>query len=213
MKRLYLVIAASVVLLPSIYYSLVIAPIPENLGDVYRSIFFHIPCAWVAVLAFLISCISSALYLSKRNIVSDFIASRSAEIGLLFSVITTIQGSVFAFATWRSAWNWDPRETSIVILIVIYVAYLVLRGLISEQRRRAIISSVYSMIVFLTVPFLVFVVPRITNSLHPEAAGGSGLTGSMWIGFVGMLVGFTLVFILLLDLAVAIDKRNEVLSP
>jgi heme exporter protein C len=202
-------ILTPIIILPSLYYCILFSPVEKTIGVTYRAIFFHIPSAWLAVVAFVISFIGSLLYLAKEKKYYDRLAHRSAEIGLLFSLIATATGSVFAYFTWGSAWNWDPRETSIVILIIIYIAYLALRSSIGNKKLRPRISAVYSLVAFLTVPFLVFIVPRITPSLHPEAVGGSGLTGGMWIGLVGMLVGFTLLFIQILHLALRIDKKNE----
>jgi len=198
-----------VVVIPSLFYCIMYSPVEKVIGITYRSIFFHIPSAWIAVVAFAVSLIGSILFLVKDNLKYDRIAHRSAEVGLMSSIIATITGSIFAYYTWGSAWNWDPRETSIVILIVIYVAYLLLRNSISKSSQRPRIAAVYSIIAFLTVPFLVFILPRVTSSLHPESIGGGGLTGGMWIGLAGMLVGFTLIFVQLLDMAVKIDKGLE----
>lgn len=202
-------ILTPIIIIPSLFYCILYSPVEKVIGITYRSIFFHIPSAWLAVVAFAVSLIGSILYLRKDNLKFDRIAHRSAEIGLLFSIIATITGSVFAYYTWGSAWNWDPRETSIVILIIIYVAYLVLRNSITKSKLRPRIAAVYSIVAFLTVPFLVFILPRVTSSLHPESIGGGGLTGGMWIGLAGMLIGFTLIFIQLLHLAVSIDKGLE----
>ena len=86
---------------------------------------------------------------------------------MLFAILATITGSIFARVTWGSFWNWDPRETSIFILLLIYGAYFALRTAVEEPQRRATLSAVYSIFAFLTVPFLVFVIPRVVPSLHP----------------------------------------------
>ncbi len=202
-------IMTPIVIIPSLFYCILYSPVEKVIGITYRSIFFHIPSAWIAVVAFAVSLVGSILFLTKNDLKYDRFAHRSVEIGLLFSIIATLTGSVFAYYTWGSAWNWDPRETSIIILIIMYAAYLLLRNSISKPKLRPRIAAVYSIIAFLTVPFLVFILPRVTSSLHPESIGGGGLTGGMWIGLAGMLIGFTLIFILLLDLAVRIDKGME----
>ena len=100
-------------------------------GETSRILFFHVPQAWVATLAFLISMIASAVYLAKRRVKADYLAQSSAELGFLFCVLATITGSVFAKATWGAFWNWDPRQTSIVMLLMIYGAYFAIRSAVS----------------------------------------------------------------------------------
>jgi heme exporter protein C len=137
-------------------------------GESSRIVFFHVPTAWVAVLAFLISCITSVMYLHRRDPKDDIRASVSAGLGLIFAVLATVTGAVFAKIMWGAYWNWDPRQTSITILLLIYAAYIALRGAIADPERRAALAAVYAILAFVTVPFLVFVVPRIYWSLHPD---------------------------------------------
>ena len=89
-------------------------------------------------------------------------------VGLVFCILATVSGSIFAKVTWGSFWNWDPRETSIFVLLLIYGAYFALRGAVESEERRATLSAVYSIFAFVTVPFLIFVVPRMVPSLHPS---------------------------------------------
>ncbi|GIV96165.1 MAG: cytochrome c biogenesis protein [Herpetosiphonaceae bacterium] len=146
-------------------------PPHEGLGNLGRIIIVHVPTAWVTVLAFLISAIYSGLYLRRRRPEHDDRALAAAEAGLLFSILATVTGSVFAKAVWGSFWNWDPRETSIFVLLLIYAAYLALRSAIEDDERRRRLAAVYSLLAFITVPFLIFVIPRIAEStLHPNCA-------------------------------------------
>lgn len=198
-----------VVMLPSMYYGLMIAGVDKDLGEMSRVIYFHIPPSWLLVVALLVSFIASIIYLIKENDHLDRLAHRSAEIGLLFSIIATVTGSIYAYFAWGSAWNWDPKETTIVVLIVLYIAYLALRSSISNDKLRPRISAVYSIVAFLTLPFLMFVIPRITNSLHTGGGAGTSLTNEMRIGVYGMTIGLLILYILLLNLAMRIDKKKE----
>jgi heme exporter protein C len=139
------------------------------IGESSRIVFFHVPTAWVAVLAFLVSCITSVMYLRRRDPKDDIRAAVSAGLGLMFAVLATVTGAIFARIMWGAYWNWDPRQTSIVILLLIYSAYFALRGAIPDPERRAALAAVYAILAFVTVPFLVFVVPRIYWSLHPDS--------------------------------------------
>ena len=145
-----------------------ITPAPQAvIGESSRIFYFHIPQAWIAVLAFAMSMIYSIRFLKTRRTEFDDRALEAARLGLLFAILATITGSIFARVTWGSFWNWDPRETSIFILLLIYGAYFALRTAVEEPQRRATLSAVYSIFAFLTVPFLVFVIPRVVPSLHP----------------------------------------------
>jgi heme exporter protein C len=145
-----------------------VPPAEGFVGESSRIVFFHVPMAWIAVLAFLVSCVASVMYLKRRDPKDDIRASVSAGLGLLFAVLATTTGAVFARIMWNAYWNWDPRQTSITILLLIYAAYLALRAAIDDPERRASLSAVYAILAFVTVPFLVFVVPRIYWSLHPD---------------------------------------------
>jgi heme exporter protein C len=144
-------------------------PAPQQvIGEASRIFYYHIPQAWICVLAFAMSMIYSIRYLATRRIAEDDKAVSAAKLGFMFCVLATLTGSIFAKVTWGSFWNWDPRETSIFVLLLIYGAYFALRGAIDVEEKRAALAGVYSIFAFVTVPFLIFVVPRITPSLHPE---------------------------------------------
>jgi len=172
-------------------------------GETSRILFFHVPQAWVATLSFLLSMIASCFYLAKRRVTADNLALSAAELGLLFCLLATASGSIFAKAAWGSFWNWDPRETSIVILLMIYGAYFALRSAVGDQEKRRVFAAVYSILAFVTVPFLVFVVPRITASLHPEDTmnpAKPGMDPKTLKVFLGSLLAYTGLFIWILRL-------------
>ncbi|MFQ5498953.1 MAG: cytochrome c biogenesis protein [Candidatus Zixiibacteriota bacterium] len=145
-----------------------LTPAPQSqIGEASRIFYYHIPQAWICVLAFAMSMVFSIRYLKTQQIVDDDRAVEAARLGFIFCLLATITGSVFAKVTWGSFWNWDPRETSIFILLLIYGAYFALRSAVDVEQRRASLAAVYSILAFVTVPFLIFVIPRITPSLHP----------------------------------------------
>ena len=176
-------------------------PAPQQvIGDASRIFYFHIPQAWVAVLAYVVSMAASIRYLRKRQPVDDDRARVSAALGLLFSVLATVTGSVFAKVTWQSFWNWDPRQTSILILLLIYGAYFALRSAVSGYHRRARLAAVYAVFAFLAVPFLVFVIPRVLPSLHPsdsiiDSSGRFTMSGMTAMVFGCSLAAFTGLFV------------------
>ena len=195
-------------------------PAEGFIGESSRIVFFHVPMAWISVLAFLVSCIASVMYLKRRNPRDDTRAAVSAGLGLLFAVLATTTGAVFAKIMWGAYWNWDPRQTSITILLLIYAAYLALRGAVDDPERRAGLSAVYAILAFVTVPFLVFVVPRIYWSLHPDTiinTRGSNEFDSRYTQvLMASLVGFTYLYVWLYTIGCRIEtirqrRRQEVL--
>ena len=189
------------------------APLVPGLGPTTRVLYFHIPAAWITVVALAWSMIHSALYLRRRRMEHDDHASAAAELGLLFCIVATVSGSMWAKAVWHSYWNWDPRETSIFFLLLIYGAYLALRSSIENDERRARLSAVYSSIAFVTVPFLIFVVPRIYFSLHPDtvinARGKIEMDPRIELSFFAMLIGFTVLFFWMLNLKVRLLRLER----
>lgn len=143
-------------------------PARSFVGESSRIVFFHVPQAWVSTLAFFLAAGYSWRYLARRRIEDDEAASAAARLGFLFCVLATVTGSIFARVMWNSYWNWDPRETSIVLLLLVYGAYLGLRSALDDPERRATLSAAYALVAVVTVPFLVFVVPRMYRSLHPD---------------------------------------------
>lgn len=184
-----------------------IVPPAEGLGYLVRIAFFHIPVAWVAVLAFLVSAVAAGQYLRTRKSKYDYVSACSARLGLVFCLLATVSGAVFAKLTWGAYWNWDPRQTTVFILLLIYGAYLALRAAIEEEERRAVVSAVYALLSFLTVPFLIFIIPRMYFSLHPEpvinSAGKVAMDPVMLYVLLGAVAGATALYCLLITRSVA----------
>lgn len=189
------------------------APLVDVLGETTRVLYFHIPAAWVTVLALGWSMVHSILYLRSRNLEHDHQAAAAAEIGLLFCVVATVSGALWAKAMWGSYWNWDPRETSIFFLLLVYGAYLALRSAIDQPERRARLSAVYSAIAFVSVPFLIFVVPRIYFTLHPDPLinprGKLDMDPRIRVVFFALLAGFSVLFFWVQSLRVRVARLER----
>jgi heme exporter protein C len=143
-------------------------PAENFVGESSRIVFYHVPMAWVSTVAFFLAAWHSAVYLRKRRVESDEAAAAAARLGLVFCILATVTGAIFARVMWNAYWNWDPRQTSITLLLLVYGAYLGLRGAIEDPERRATLSAAYALVAFVTVPFLMFAVPRMYASLHPD---------------------------------------------
>lgn len=190
-------------------------PVIPGLEEKARNIFFHVPTAWTSVVAFLVSTYFGFRYLRTKNMDYDIASVSSAGLGLLFTILATVTGAFWAKFNWGSYWNWDPRQTSIFVLLLIYGAYFALRSALETDEKRASLSAVYSIIAGFTVPFFIFVLPRMMTGLHPGAKGdleGKGpvvefkMASNMLVIFLVSLLGFTLLYIWLMHMRVRTGK-------
>src|SRR5215468_8737165 len=132
-------------------------PAQGFVGESSRIVFFHVPCAWTATLAFLVAAAYSAAYLARREPKYDDVAAAAVRLGLLFAILALLTGSLFAKIMWGSYWNWDPRESSFLLLVFLYAAYLFLREAVDDPQRRAQLSAAYALFAVILMPFLTFV--------------------------------------------------------
>jgi len=124
--------------------------------EVYRIFYFHVPQAWVATIAFLMAIFFSIRFLQTRRMDYDVKASTACRLGLLFSILATISGSIFARMTWGEFWNWSEiREVSIFVLLLIYGGYFAFRSAVSDEQTRAAFSAVLSILFGVSAVFLI----------------------------------------------------------
>lgn len=196
-------------------------PLIPGLEEKARNIIFHVPTAWTTVVAFVMAMWYGIQFLRKKDIDYDLRSVASAGIGMMLCVLATVTGAIWAKFNWGSFWNWDPREVSIFILLLIYGAYFVLRSAIDEETRRATLSSVYSIIAGVTVPFFIFIMPRLMPGLHPGSAGdpqGSGpvvqlkMPPNMLIIFLLSLLGFTILYFWIYNLKIRLLRIERQLQ-
>lgn len=125
-------------------------------GQLVRLIYVHPPVAWVAYLAYGVTSIGSVLYLWKRtrNLKWDLLAASSAEVGVIFTALTLITGSIWGRPAWGVWWTWDARLTTTALLFVLYLGYLALRRVPANSHQRAVRSAVAGLIAFIDVPIV-----------------------------------------------------------
>lgn len=194
---------------PEKWYEL---PIVPGLEDKARIIFFHVPTAWLSALAFIASMIYGIRYLRKRSLDDDVKSSSAAGLGLLFCLLATVTGAIWAKFSWGTYWNWDPRQTSIFVLLLIYGAYFALRSAIEVDEKRASLAAVYAIIAAVTMPFFMFIMPRILSSLHPEpiinVQGKIHMNTTMLVVFLASLAGFTGLYFWMWNLHVRVQRLH-----
>lgn len=148
------------------------APAADVHGETGRLLFFHVPLAWVAALAFAVAGALSIAHLADRSgryAHLDVKARHSASVGLGATMLATATGSVWAKMSWGSYWNWDPRETSIIILMLVYIAYFSLDSALVGRENRGRITSAYLIVAMAVMPFFIIIFPRLFGSLHPQS--------------------------------------------
>jgi heme exporter protein C len=156
-------------------------------------------------------------YLSTKELRFDLRALTMVKLGVIFCVLAAITGSIFAKQTWGSYWNWDPRETSIFMLLLVYGAYLALRTAISDPAVRANLSAVYSILGFVAAIFFVFIMPRMMPGLHPGSPKPTGASEGSIITFsletASVLIPSILAHFMLLfwvnHVSVTVDELKE----
>ncbi|MFC2020655.1 cytochrome c biogenesis protein [Chloroflexota bacterium] len=136
MKRNILLGIGFLLMMASLYLIFIYAPIEKEMGIVQKIFYFMVPSGWLAMLSFVIIFISSILYLTKRETKWDVIAYSAAEIGIIFTTLTLVTGSIWARPTWGVWWDWGtPRLTATLMLWFIYLAYFMVRSFTTEESR------------------------------------------------------------------------------
>lgn len=134
--------------------ALVLAPPDRFQGDVQRLMYVHVPAAWSALGLFTVALAASVRFLWKRSLAADRLAQAAVEVGLLFTALTLLLGSLWGRPVWGVWWTWDPRLTTTAILFVLFAGYLALRRLFDDPLRRATISAAVAIVAFADVPIV-----------------------------------------------------------
>lgn len=193
----FLGILALVTTLVGSYVGLAVVPADAAQGNVQRLMYVHVPAAWLAFLAFFVVFVMSVLYLIQRDERWDRVAASSAEIGVMFTVVTLLLGMMWGKPTWGVYWTWDPRLTTTAILLAIYVGYGALRSFADDGEKRARWSAIVGVIGFANVP-IVYMSVTWWRTLHqPPSSPRSVAPDILWTLMLN-LAAFTLVYIYLM---------------
>ena len=206
--------AASVVaLFVALWMALIWSPSDAAMGNVVRILYVHVANAWLAYLAFVVVFIASVAYLWTKRLVFDAIAVASAEIGVLFTGLTLVLGSIWARPTWGVWWSWEPRVITTAVMFAMYVGYLLLRNLSSDLERRATRSAILGIVLVVDVPIVHLSVTWM-NALHqlPRVLRPDlqpTLDPSMLAALIAMTIAFTFLYGFLMSARVEIEQRRQ----
>ncbi|MGN0004091.1 MAG: cytochrome c biogenesis protein CcsA [Sphingobacterium composti] len=152
-----------------------IGPVPELhiLNETIRNVYFHVPMWFTMLILYLISVIYSIKYLNTNDMRHDVMAVEAVNVGIVFCGFGLLTGMLWANITWGEPWPNDPKLNGSAIATLMYLAYLVLRNALEEEQKRAKISAVYNIFAFPIMVVLLYILPKLTDSLHPGSGGNS----------------------------------------
>ena len=203
----------------AVYLTLVWAPREVVMGDVQRVFYFHVAAGWVGALAFLVTAVVGIVYLIGGDRKWDHVAISSVEIGVVFTFINIVTGSIWARPIWNTWWTWDPRLVTATIMLLAYLAYMLLRQGIEDPERRARFGAIYGIVAFLSVP-LTFLSIRLFRTIHPvvvgsgdpTAQGAFDMSPDMRTAFFFSLITFSFIYITLLWHRIRLERLSEVVE-
>jgi heme exporter protein C len=202
------IIISALLMLASMYMIFVFAPTEAESGDIQRIFYIHVPLAWVSLVAFTFVFVFSVLYLARRSRKFDTMAAASAEVGIIFTSLFLLTGSLWAKPAWGTYWTWDARLTSSLILWFIYLGYLLIRWMAAGEERRARLAAVVAVIGFIDIPAVVLAIV-LWRTQHPDPLVFSGgLSGEMALTLVIAIIAFTCLYLLLYQLCFRVKAEQ-----
>ncbi|MDJ0905334.1 MAG: heme ABC transporter permease [Woeseiaceae bacterium] len=180
------------------YAGLFLAPMDYQQGDAFRIIYVHVPSAYLSMMAYMVMAISAGIGLIWRIKLSHAVAAAAAPIGACFTFLALATGSIWGKPMWGTWWEWgDPRLTSELIMLFLYIGYMALRGAIDDTVKADKASAVLALVGAVNVPIIHFSVEW-WSSLHQGPTlikeGGPAMDPAMLYPLLAMILGFTLLF-------------------
>ncbi|AMQ54956.1 cytochrome c biogenesis protein CcsA [Algoriphagus sanaruensis] len=187
------------------------------LNETIRALYFHVTMWFGMILMLIVSVVYSIKYLRSNNLEHDDMALEFTNAAILFGVLGIATGMLWARFTWGDYWSGDPKQNASAIGLLMYFAYLVLRGSISDPQQRGRIGAVYNIFAFAAFIPLIFVLPRLTDSLHPGNGGNPGfnaydLDSKLRMVFYPAIIGWTLLGTWIATVRVRIRKVERLLE-
>jgi len=189
-------IAAALFILSGLYMGLIGSAPDYYQGEVVRIMYVHVPFAKCSLLAYTTLFIGSVVYLWKKDPVVDNLCHAAAGVGVFFTLVALVTGSIWAKPTWNTWWTWDPRLVSFAILLLILIGYLMLRTVLEDQKKEAAYGAVLAIVGFVDLPIVYFSV-ELWRTLHqPMSISSRGLSiaPSLLVPLALMSLGMVLLF-------------------
>ena len=207
----FLIVSTIVAFTFGLYFSLLQSPPDYIQGDSMRIMYIHVPSAWFALMAYTILAGSSVLWFITRNPIFSIIARSIAQIGMIFTLISLVTGSIWGKPTWGVWWVWDARLTSMLLLFFLYLAYIFLWQSITNKDLASKISAALAIVGFVNIPIIKFSVDW-WNTLHQPATISKLSSPSIDISMMVPLFIMTFATFLFLLTVFFIRLRIEILD-
>lgn len=212
LKKNYWKIACMLLLIYTIWAGFM-GKVPRQaiLNETVRNLYFHVTMWFTMIFLLGTSVYHSIQYLRKSDIKSDMISNAYVETGLVFATLGLVTGSLWAKFTWGDWWTNDPKLNSVAIGLLIYLAYGLVRSSMPDEQQKARISNVYNIFAFVIFMILIWILPRMTDSLHPGNGGNPGfskydLDSNMRLVFYPAIIGWTMLGYWIANLRIRIKK-------
>lgn len=184
------------------------------INESIRALYFHVPMWFGMVIMFLVSVVYAVKYLRSHQPSHDRLSAGFAHTGLIYGLLGIFTGMIWANYTWGSPWHGDPKQNGAAIATLIYLAYFILRGSLDNQEQRARLSSVYAIFAFAAMIPLIFIIPRLTSSMHPGSGGNPGfnmydLDSSMRLVFYPAVAGWILLGVWIASTRIRVLEAEE----
>lgn len=183
-------------------------------NETIRALYFHVPMWFGMVIMFLVSTIYAIKFLKNSNTSNDIKSVEFANTGLFFGLLGIFTGMIWANYTWGSPWHGDPKQNGAAIALLVYLAYFVLRGSIDNHEQRSRLSAVYNIFAFAAMIPLIFIIPRMTSSMHPGSGGNPGfnmydLDSQMRMVFYPAVIGWILLGVWIASVRIRMRNVEE----
>ena len=183
-------------------------------NETIRVLYFHVPMWFGMVIMFLVSTVYAIRYLRNSTPINDIVSVEFANTGLVFGLLGIFTGMIWANYTWGSPWHGDPKQNGAAIALLVYLAYFVLRGSLSNEEQRARLGAVYNIFAFAAMIPLIFIIPRMTSSMHPGSGGNPGfnmydLDSKMRMVFYPAVAGWILLGVWIASLRIRTRRLEE----
>ena len=184
-------------------------PFQKILYQTIRNTFYHVPMWFGMMFLLIFSIVYSIKYLNTGDIKYDILASQAVNVALLFGALGLATGMIWANYTWGSPWPNDPKLNGAALGMIIYLAYIVLRGSLDDEIKRAKISAVYNIFAIVIFILFIFIIPRLTDSLHPgnggnPAFGKMDMDNHLRMFFYPAVIGWTMLGFWLMSIRIRI---------
>jgi heme exporter protein C len=175
MKKQWWKISAVLLLIYTVVGGLLFdVPRLNIVNETIRALYFHVPMWFGMVAMFLVSTYHAIQYLRNSQSIHDTHSISFATVGLILGLLGIVTGMIWANYTWGSPWHGDPKQNGAAIALLVYFAYFILRGSVANHEQRARLSAVYNIFAFAAMIPLIFIIPRMTSSMHPGSGGNPG---------------------------------------